>query len=196
MKTLLYLFLLTIIACADPTQKDKSSANSIEPIPEPDKKESESTVSAQKPNNCSASDFLKLKDKNLQDDFFRQLDSLRKSQYRINDPDTKSSVDITQNLLKKFLKEVNIDTLQKNGTYECFYFFNIAPPEFVDSKKCKDKITIQYLSETCEFRMMVDNVYLVDVEDDKPYCIGGAQVVYDFKILDGKIVDFRRGLIG
>jgi len=199
MRAFIYLFLMTIIGCTYTTHEDNSSAGRIEPVPESHKKLqlkteklSEPTTSATTPINCSAKNLLKLRDNGLQYDFFRQLASIRKVQYPNNDQDTDNSVDITPSLLKKFLKDVNVDTLQKNGTYESYYFFNIAPAQYVDSKKCKDKIEIQYFNKECGFRMVIDNVYLVEKRD----CIGGSQVIYGFKIVDGKIVDFTRNEAG
>ena len=176
MRILIYIFLLAAVGCANKTQRDKSTAERIELVPEPDKGV-----------NCSAMDLVKLKDKELQDEFFKQLDSIKKVQYSNYTQDTGNSVDITPNLLRQFLENINADSLQMNGVYESHFFFNIAPPQYVDSKKCKDIISIQYFID-CGFRMVIDNVYLVEKEG----CIGGSQVVYGFKIIDGKIVDFGR----
>ena len=183
MRALIYIFLLTIIGCADSTHEEKSLKT---------EKLSEPTTSVITPNSCSAKDLLELRNPALQYDFFRQLDSIRKVQYPNNDQDTNNSVDITPNLLRKFLAEINADTLQQNEIYEGYYFFNIAPPQYVDSKKCRDKITIQYFGKECGFRIIIDNVYLVEKEG----CIGGSQVLYGFKIVGGKIVDFTRNEAG
>jgi hypothetical protein len=141
---------------------------------------------------CGSEDFLKLKNKQLQADFFRQLDSVRKGQYPNNDQDIYNLVDITPALLNKFLSDINIDSLRKNEMYEASYFFNIAPKEYTDSRKCDDVITVRFFSEDCSFRMIIDNVYPVkDVG-----CAGGAQVLYGFKIFKSRIIEFGRQAAG
>jgi len=148
------------------------------------------TTSLRQPD-CSPTDFTKLKDKKLQDNFFTQLDSVKKVQYPKNDQDTKNAVDLTPKMLNQFLKDFNLETFKKTGIYENYYFFNISPPQFKDSKICKDKISVQYFSESCTYRMIVENVYIVENN-----CIGGQQVSYNFKIIKNKIVDFGRDEAG
>jgi len=143
-------------------------------------------------DSCSAKDFLLLRDKVTQSDFFRQRDSVRKIQYPLGDQDTCNSVDITKNMLQQFLKDIDINLLLKTNTFESTYFFNIAPPQFSDSKKCKDIIRLQYFPSSCTFRLVIDNVYLVENTD----CIGGSQVVYSFKIVNGRLSDFWRNEAG
>jgi hypothetical protein len=142
-------------------------------------------------HDCSSTDITKLNDKKLQVDFFTRLDSVRKAQYPNNDQDTNNSVDLTPKLLQLFLKDINLETLKKNGRYDAFYFFNISPPQFKDSKECKDRISLRYFPESCMFRIEVENVYLVERD-----CIGGSQVSYGFKIVKDKIVDFGRNEAG
>lgn len=140
----------------------------------------------------SSKDFLQLKNKELQADFFRVLDSTRKSQYRNNDQDIYNLVDITPDLLRKFLKDINADTLARHDVFEARYFFNIAPRSFTDSKKCDDLVTLRFFREDGSFRMIIDNVYPVE----ELGCAGGAQVIYGFKIRDNRIVDFDRQAAG
>lgn len=141
--------------------------------------------------DCSPTDFTKLNDKKLQDDFFKQRDSVQKAQYPNSDQDIKNSVDLTRQMLMQFLKDFNIETFKKTGTYENYYFFNISPPQFKDSKVCKDKISVQYFKESCTYRMIIENVYMVEKD-----CIGGQQVSYTFKIIKNKIADFGRDEAG
>src|SRR5687767_8682820 len=102
MRAFIYIFLLTMIGCADTTHEDKSLK--IEKLSEP-------ATSVTTPGNCSAKDLLKLRNQELQFDFFRQLDSLRKVQYPGNDQDTNNSVDITPGLFRQFLTDINAETL-------------------------------------------------------------------------------------
>lgn len=141
---------------------------------------------------CDASDFLKLKDKQLQADFFKHLDSVRKIQYPANDQDIYNLVDITPAMLNSFLNDINIDSLQKNASYEHKYFFNIAPKGFTDSRTCADVIILRFFEEDCSFRVIIDNVYPVEEQG----CAGGAQVIYGFHIEDNKIIRFGRQAAG
>jgi hypothetical protein len=95
-------------------------------------------------------------------------------------------------MLQQFLQDIDIDLLSKSNSFERAYFFKIAPPQFSDSKKCKDLIKIQYFPKSCTFRLVIDNVYLVE----KTECIGGSQVVYSFKIVNGRLSDFWRDEAG
>jgi hypothetical protein len=141
---------------------------------------------------CMAGDFLKLKNKQLQADFFIQLDSVRKIQYQDSHQDIYNLVDITPAILNKFLNDINIDSLTTNGSYEAKFFFNISPKGYTDSKICDDLIIIRFFNEDCGFRMIIDNVYPVEEQG----CAGGAQVIYGFKIINNKIVDFGRQAAG
>lgn len=143
-------------------------------------------------DSCSAKDFLLLRDKGVQADFFRQRDSVQKIQYPLDDQDKFNSVDITSKMLQQFLKDIDINQLLKTDNFESSYFFNISPPQFKDSKKCKDVIKVQYFHSSCTFRLVIDNVYLVQDTD----CIGGTQVMYSFKIINGRISDFGRDEAG
>lgn len=137
---------------------------------------------------CSVIDFMNLSNSELQNDLFFHIDSIRKFQYPNNDQDSCNSVELTPELLTKFLKDLNTDTLLETSSFKAFYHFNIFCPSFSDNETCKDKISVQFSKETCNFRMVIDNTYLVEQND----CIGGSQVVYSFRISNNKIVDFGR----
>lgn len=134
-------------------------------------------------------DFLKLEDKTVQADFFHQLDSIRKVQYPKNDQDTAIFVDITPKLLDKFILDLNKDQLYKNDEFEKEYNFNIAPPQYTDSKKCKDRVSVAFDKKTCNFRLIVFNEFFAE------WCQESA-VIYAFKINGGKILDLVRNEAG
>ncbi len=133
--------------------------------------------------------FLKLTEKKIQVDFFHQLDSIKKDQYPNDDLDTNIFVDITPKLLNKFLGDLNEELFIETGSFEKEYNFNIAPPQFVDSKECLDKISITFEKNTCSFHMIIYNEFFAD------WC-QESTVVYGFKIIGNKISDFRRNEAG
>ncbi len=147
----------------------------------------ESLPKAEQQINCTASDFLNLANMATETSFFHQRDSVLRSQYPHGDKDTFNTVDITREMLRQFLSEINIDSLALSGSIEKVYFFNISPPAYSDSKLCEDKITIQYFEDDCTYRMTIDTIYMVEGD-----CIGGSQVSYGFRIEGDKIVDFTR----
>ena len=198
MKNLIYILtLLILFGCGNSDKKDNQIASDrMEFIPKPDKdlreKYEKSIIEGSEQIDsiiCSgrAVDILKLKEKELQIEFFLKLDSIKKLQYPDKDQDTCNSVDLTPALLNKILKDINGMTLQEKGVFTSFYNFNIACPGFTDSEVCKDKVSIHFFEESCCFRIVIENSYMVEGD-----CIGGSQVVYGFKIDNGRIIDFGR----
>lgn len=139
--------------------------------------------------NSAATDILKLRDKIIQADFFHQLDSIRKVQYPNNDQDTAIFVDFTPILLNRFLKDVNKEQLTNTGEFEKEYNFNISPPQYKDSKECKDKISLTFDKETCSFHITIFNEFFAE------WC-QESSVTYLFQIVDSKISNFTRSETG
>jgi hypothetical protein len=79
--------------------------------------------------------------------------------------------------------------LAKTGNFDKEYYFNIAPLQFSDSKKCKDKISITFYKETCSFILVIHNEFFAD------WC-QESSVTYGFEINGDKISDFRRNVAG
>jgi len=187
MKTIFYILIILLIAgCNNPRHNQKSANESLELLSEPDKN-LEDTLKVAVDKICSAVDFMKLSQKEIQITFFHNLDSIRKVQYPANDQENCNSVDMTPYLLNDFLKSIDEEAFQKSGEFECVYNFNIACPDFTDSEICKDKISIKYFEKTCCFRLVIENIYMVEGD-----CIGGSQVVYGFDIQNDRIVNFSR----
>ena len=140
---------------------------------------------------CQALDLMKLQNKKIQDDFFKQLDSIRKVQYPDNDQETEIMIDIDRKLLTQFLKDIDQPALTKNKSFEKEYHFNIAPKEYSDPKKCKDKISVEFYPENCGYRMVIWNTFLVE----ENWCTE-SQVIYSFDIQNDRITNFSRNLAG
>lgn len=164
------------------TETDKDLREEYEKSLEKDSEKVASTICMGKTEN-----FLKLKDKELQADFFSQLDSIREVQYPNNDQETSIMVDLTPEYLIQFLDDINLDSLTTNKQFEKEYHFNIAPKDFTDPEICKDKIAVSFDAENCSFRLNVYNTFLVEPD----WCTE-SMVVYGFKIENGKTVNFWR----
>lgn len=141
--------------------------------------------------DCSANDFLSLKNEKVSNQLFFKLDSIRSYQYPNNDQEVNISVDLTKEYLNKFLADIDKDILSKTGRYENEYHFNIAPKGYTDPKKCMDKISVEFSSTDCSYRMVIYNTFLVEPD----WCTESA-VIYSFKIKNKTIVDFYRNEAG
>ncbi|WP_196889877.1 hypothetical protein [Aureivirga sp. CE67] len=202
MKNIIYILtVLTFFGC-DNAEKKENTATSVrmELVPEPDKdlreeyeKSIEKDLDPISSTTClgKIEDFLNLKDKELQEDFFSKLDSIRKVQYLNNDQDTSIMVDLTPEYLIEFLADISLDSLTANKQFEKEYHFNIAPKEYTDPQICKDKIAVRFDAENCSFRLKIYNTFLVEPD----WCTE-SMVVYGFKIKNDKIVDFWRQEVG
>lgn len=198
MKNLIFLLtVLTIFGCANTEEVETTpSSDRMELVPEPDQdlrgkyKESIGKDSELIPSTtCTVKieDFLKLKDEDLQADFFSQLNSIRNVQYPNKDQETSISVDLTPEYLSEFLADISLDSLSANKLFEQEYHFNIAPKDYTDPEICKDKIAVSFDAENCAFRLNVYNTFLVE-----PNWCTESMVVYGFKIENDKIIDFWR----
>jgi hypothetical protein len=141
--------------------------------------------------DCSSLDFIKLKDKQLQSFFFNELDSIKKIQYPNNDQEVNIMIDITSDYLNQFLSNINEEMLEKEFYFDKDFFFNKAPKGYIDSKVCKDKISIEFDSFNCNFKLKIYNSFQVDSD----WCTESV-VVYGFKIQNDKIINFWRNEAG
>lgn len=144
-------------------------------------------------NSCELSliDFFKLKDKNLQSEFFFKLDSVRKVQYTNIDQEKSIFVDLTPEYLDKFLDDIDIDSILTQSEIEMKYHFNIAPKGYKDPEMCLDALRLRLDKEFCQFTMVVYNTFLVEPD----WCTESA-VIYGFKLSGNKIIDFWRNEAG
>ena len=148
-------------------------------------------TSCRQTQKCQALGLMKLQNKKFQDDFFKQLDSIRKVQYPNNDQETEIMIDIDRKLLIQFLKDIDQPALSKNKSFEKEYHFNIAPKEYSDPPECKDKISVEFYPENCGYRMVIWNTFLVE----ENWCTE-SQVVYGFEIQNDRVVNFSRNEAG
>lgn len=142
-----------------------------------------------KTSNCSGTitDFLELKNKDLQLDLFAKIDSIRKIQYPDNDQETSIMIDLKAEYLIRFLNDIDIDSLTQNQRVEKEYHFDLAPEGFTDPADCKDKIKVSFDQKNCSIRLNIYNTFLVE-----PNWCTESMVVYDFKIKNDRIIDFSR----
>jgi hypothetical protein len=198
MKHLITIFIIfSLFSCAQNQEKvTVTGADSIELTAESDNNLKEVPVESKAgtqtdSGSCdkTALEFVKLNNKNTRADFFHQLDSVRKAQYPNNDHEPAIFVDLTPKLLDKFLKDLNKDQLVKTGNFDKEYYFKIAPLQFSDSKKCKDKISITFYKETCSFILVIHNEFFAEGCQE-------SSVTYGFQINGDKISDFARNEAG
>jgi hypothetical protein len=140
---------------------------------------------------CDASGIMQLQNRKLQGDFFKQLDSVLLVQYPDGRRESYIFVELTTVLLNNFLKDIDTLALAKTGMFEKEYHFKIAPKGYTDHGKCMDKISIRFSSADCSYIMTINNRFMV--EDG--WCTE-HQVVYAFKIAEGKISKFWRNAAG
>ena len=190
MKTLITIFtVLFFLSCIN--NKENETSTDL-PDPEHDStlqtdniKSNQSLKSETTACNIAATDILKLRDATIQADFFHQLDSIRKVQYPNNDQDTAIFVDFTPILIDRFLKDLNKEQLTSKGEFKKEYNFNISPPQYKDSKECRDKISLTFDNITCNFRITIFNEFFAEGCQE-------STVTYVFQIRSNKISNFGR----
>ena len=182
------LAILVISACNNARQNQKPADESLVLVPVQDKNLKEVSKGMETTKViCSAIDFMQLSQKDIQTNFFYQLDSILKVQYPNNDQERCNSVDLTPYLLNEFLIKIDKETFQQSGEFTVIFNFNIACPKFYDSEICQDKISVRFFDKTCSFRIVIENNYMVEGD-----CIGGSQVVYGFDLQNSKVVNLNR----
>lgn len=142
-------------------------------------------VSDDKKTNCKSIDILNL-DKKFQDNFIYKIDSVRKIQYPKGREDQEIFVDFDNEMLFRFLKDINKKELSENNIFEKYYHFNIAPKEYSDPEICKDKITLEFFPEKCSYLIKIHNTFLVPDN----WCTE-SEVLYYFDVKNGKINYFN-----
>lgn len=137
-------------------------------------------------------DFMQLKNEDLQEDFFRHLDSTLQVQYpnkKDRDEDAGIFAELNKVMLVQFLQDIDQSAMSKNGSFEKEYYLNIAPKGYFD--KCKDKISIAFNQLSSKFSMRIFNSF----KAEQGWCTEHS-VVYFFSIHDNRVVDFDRNAAG
>jgi hypothetical protein len=189
---------LLVVGCNN-TQGTSEAQGAAKRVLEPDRdlsvaseKSAASEISGASHRTCSATDVMKLMKSDLQRDFFAQLDSARTAQYPNNDQEIDIFVDVTPQLLDRFLKDINKDSLLPNRRFDKKYHFNIAPAGFADPAQCRDRIEVVFNEDQCSFRIVMYNTCLVGEEG---WCTEST-VVYVFELTDDRILRFWRNEAG
>ena len=146
-------------------------------------------ITAQKAEGCKVKNILLLKNKNLQADFFRKIDSITAVQY----PKSKAqTVNITPAILNKYLSDIEKDLstqVADTTTFERTYHYKLVPPEFAkQASNAKNKIYISFYPKGCDFTLHLLYSYYLKEHD----VVVESSVIYHFTIIDGKIVNFGR----
>ena len=146
-------------------------------------------ITAQKAEGCKVKNILLLKNKTLQADFFRKINSVTAVQY----PKSKArTVNITPAILNKYLSDIEKDLstqVADTTTFERTYHYKLVPPEFAQqASKEKNKIYIRFHPKGCDFSLYLLYSYYLKEHD----VVVESSVIYHFTIIDGKIVNFGR----
>ena len=147
------------------------------------------SIIAQKAQECNLKVFLSLKNKTLQADFFRKIDSVTAVQY----PEGKApTVNITPAILNKYLSDIEKDLSQQpidEIIAERTYHYKLVPPEFAkQASNAKNKIYISFYPKGCVFTLHLLYSYYLKEHD----VVVESSVIYYFTIIDGKIANFGR----
>ena len=146
-------------------------------------------ITAQKAEGCKVKNILLLKNKNLQADFFRKIDSITAVQY----PKSKAqTVNITPAIINKYLSDIEKDLstqMADTTTFEKTYHYKLVPPEFAkQASNAKNKIYISFYPKGCVFTLHLLYSYYLKEHD----VVVESSVIYYFTIIDGKIANFGR----
>lgn len=161
-------------------------------------------IEQEKTTNCSINDFLILKEKNIQQDFFKKIDSVFVIQYP-NPKDRESSINITPEILNKYLRDIDKQSLKDSlVVFEDVtlankeYHFKFIPKSFNQWKTSnyKNNIYIRHSAKDCSFSLYINYSCLIDFEGDEDDVVEEHLIFYYFRIINGKIVDFGRNEVG
>ena len=146
-------------------------------------------ITAQKAEGCKVKNILLLKNKNLQADFFRKINSVTAVQY----PKSKAqTVNNTPAILNKYLSDIEKDLstqVADTTTFERTYHYKLVPPEFAkQASNAKNKIYISFYPKGCVFTLHLLYSYYLKEHD----VVVESSVIYHFTIINGKIVNFGR----
>ena len=131
--------------------------------------------------NCNLENILLLTHKEQEIIFFQKLDSLVLKQY----PEGKEAIDITPELLSRFLSDLEINNLKNDSVFRKKYIVKLTP-ESLETFHESNNIELMYFPKDCAYRLSVNNYY-----ETKEYADEGS-VSYSFKIENGSIKDFKR----
>ena len=146
-------------------------------------------ITAQKAEGCKVKNILLLKNKNLQADFFRKINSVTAVQY----PKSKAqTVNITPAILNKYLSDIEKDLstqVADTTTFERTYHYKLVPPEFAkQASNAKNKIYLSFYPKSCDFTLHLLYSYYLKEHD----VVVESSVIYYFTIINGKIANFGR----
>lgn len=147
-----------------------------------------SKVADNSQSGCKAEDFFLLKENDIQQDFFKNLDSVLLIQY----PDGRKKAmftDITGVMLKTFVQNVDSMRFLKDKLADLLYYDDLAAVQGVGGK-LKQSIEISFDESICGFRLLLINYFESAEYADE------SSVVYSFRILNNRIVDFYRQEVG
>jgi hypothetical protein len=149
-------------------------------------------VVEQATKGCTAADFFDLKNKDLQTDFFAQLDAAYKAGIVENGGEVTADdvwQDITPEALQQFLGDAEKGGFAESKKFEKEYLSVTTPSNSKNSKSCMDRLSISFDDSACTFSLAIADA---TVDSDNECTESMSSLV--FKITDGKILNFERFL--
>ena len=140
--------------------------------------------------HCKVKNILSLKNKTLQAELFRKINSTTAEQYAERNRD--ETVNITPAILNKYLSDIEKDLstqVADTTTFERTYHYKLVPPEFAkQASNAKNKIYLSFYPKSCDFTLHLLYSYYLKEHD----VVVESSVIYYFTIIDGKIANFGR----
>lgn len=128
--------------------------------------------------------FLELNDSKLQTQLFYKIDSITKVQYpkrRIR----KRAINLNTNLINNFIIDLDTNQLKEKHTFTQEVQLGITSGKEIDTT-CIDDINLKYNANEY-FILTISNSFLKEITK-----CSSTNVLYYFKIENGKILDFNR----
>jgi hypothetical protein len=176
MKNIIAVFmLLSLFACK---AKETEQAEAVE----------------QTTKGCTAADFFKLKNQDLEKDFFTKLDNLTQVPFEGGNPtEANTWRDVTNEALQAFLADATKGGFAESKAFENDYNFGLAPYESKDSEKCMDKLSVTFDESTCIFNLKILNSFQYSIDNED---CSESLIDLKFKIKEDKIIDFTMDIAG
>lgn len=200
---LLTLGLLSFVSC-----KQKTKNQTIIKIEQENRTDTLVSIKEKIEDSLNITDFLLLRKKSIQRDFFKKIDSTFAIQFPTNE-DKKRSLNITPKMLNIYLNDISeVDfkdsiSIVENTFAKRTYRFKLVPKEIEKIYKTSDYKTIFQLNyfpnDGYRFVIMISYFIHFEEDDDNEVEKGVMEehmILYYFKIINGKIVDFGRNEAG
>ncbi len=141
------------------------------------KNQNKETFNTQK--KCNSKSFFLLENEVFREKFLHKVDSLIAIQYP--NGKVKTSVDITSDMLVKFLKDIDKNTFLRTNNFEKKYD-NLKNTNGIKKYRC----SIEFYPMECGYRFVLSSFIETKEWFDE------TSTIYSFSIINDKIINFAR----